>query len=700
MTDAERRKTEALTALLAEGRYLEAEGPAREFTERYPENAFGWKALGAAIGLQGRRAQSLPALERAAALSPGEAEAHFNLGDVLKHLGRPSGAEACYRRALEQKPDFAEAHGNLGNALTDLGRLDEAEACYRRALAIKPDFAEAHVNLGNTLRRLGRLSEAEASFRRSLAIAPDCAGAHNNLGITLKELGRPDEAQASYRLALEYDPDLSAAFYNLGLAVKDLGRLDEAADAFGRALEIDDALAEAHFNLGSVHRERGRLEEAEASCLRALAINRNSCEAWVVLGLTLRDLGRLDTSLACYRRALELNPESDFAWHLLGSLLDRVGRRDEALSCLERSIALNPDGADAFNTLGNMLLRAGQTERSLAMFRRAKQLRPFSSSPAMKDKVDFSVLLLDSPGPGSIPINYLIDKAPFDSHFCCVLPDAPQDLEVLRAKADVVINLIADADNGKEILPFVLDIVERLGRPTINHPRLILSTDRETVALRLAGIPLCRIPKTARLAGSALVGAAKSGGLEGFGWPLLVRLAGNHGGDDFEKLADWNAVADFVARRPEADYYLTQYADYRSADGFFRKYRFISVDGELLPYHLAIHDDWKVHHFRTDMANREWMRREEESFLREPRLVFDEPRLAALKAVAAASGLDYCGIDCALDGDGDLVVFETNACMLVHDEKDEIFAYKNPYIAAIKDAFQAKLARLAADGRP
>jgi Flp pilus assembly protein TadD len=50
------------------------------------------------------------------------------------------------------KPDFAEAHSNLGNTLKELGRLDEALASYRQAIALKPDYAEAHYNLGNTLK--------------------------------------------------------------------------------------------------------------------------------------------------------------------------------------------------------------------------------------------------------------------------------------------------------------------------------------------------------------------------------------------------------------------------------------------------------------------------------------------------------------------------------------------------------------------
>ena len=39
------------------------------------------------------------------------------------------------------------------------------------------------------------------------------------------------------------------------------------------------------------------------------------------------------------------------------------------------------------------------------------------------------------------------------------------------------------------------------------------------------------------------------------------------------------------------------------------------------PYHLAIGDDWKVHHFRTDMADHRWMQEEEElALLSDPTL--------------------------------------------------------------------------------
>ncbi len=109
----------------------------------------------------------------------------------------------------------SQAHNNLGNTLKELGRLDEAEASYRQAIALKSDFAEAHYNLGVTLKELGRLDEAEGSYRQAIALKFDFAEAHYNLGNTFKELGGLEEAEASYRQAIALKPDFTDAFYGL-----------------------------------------------------------------------------------------------------------------------------------------------------------------------------------------------------------------------------------------------------------------------------------------------------------------------------------------------------------------------------------------------------------------------------------------------------------------------------------------------------
>ena len=148
-----------------------------------------------------------------------------------------------------------------------------------------------------------------------------------------------------------------------------------------------------------------------------------------------------------------------------------------------------------------------------------------------------------------------------------------------------------------------------------------------------------------------------------------------------------------LAQCSDTDRYLIEYIDYRSADGFFRKYRFIFVDNQILPYHLAIAEDWKVHQDGTDMVNHQWMQREEEAFLNNPATVFKCGHYEILREIQQRIGLEYFGIDCGLDRSGNLVVFEANASMLAH-EQNEGFPYKAPFVHRIKSAFDEMLRKI------
>ena len=46
-----------------------------------------------------------------------------NYGVIMKKLGKLQEAELSYRKAIEIKPDYAEAHYNLGNILRIIGKL-------------------------------------------------------------------------------------------------------------------------------------------------------------------------------------------------------------------------------------------------------------------------------------------------------------------------------------------------------------------------------------------------------------------------------------------------------------------------------------------------------------------------------------------------------------------------------------------------
>jgi hypothetical protein len=133
------------------------------------------------------------------------------------------------------------------------------------------------------------------------------------------------------------------------------------------------------------------------------------------------------------------------------------------------------------------------------------------------------------------------------------------------------------------------------------------------------------------------------------------------------------------------------FVDYRSADGFYRKYRVMFVGGVAFACHLAISPRWMIHYYNAAMAEHQWMRDEEARFIGDLDAVFTGTLAAALREIAAAIPLDYFGIDCAVAG-GRLLLFEADAAMLVHGtDPPDLYPYKRAGFQRIQKALSALL---------
>jgi hypothetical protein len=156
-----------------------------------------------------------------------------------------------------------------------------------------------------------------------------------------------------------------------------------------------------------------------------------------------------------------------------------------------------------------------------------------------------------------------------------------------------------------------------------------------------------------------------------------------------------------LAAGPRDRLLLTPFHDFRSPDGYWRKYRLIFVDRRVYPYHLAIGEDWLMHYWRAETRRSDWKKAEEAHFLADWRGVFGAQAAQAAEAVARRLDLDYGGIDCALTATGDLLLFEANACMLVHlDEPVAAFPYKHRHVPLIREAFTRLVCEQAARRTP
>lgn len=702
------------------------------------DNLNALQLLGALAFDAGRLAESTAFLERAATVldQRGTATAqhavlYVNLGNSLRGVGRNGDAIACYRRGLSLAPELAELHAGLAAALKIQGDLPAAVAGYETALRLAGDRPDWLHNLASTQIMAGQVDAAIALYRRTLKLAPERPDTLHGLALALMSQARPDEAiELLNRLAIVQpnDPTIHSALGNAQFAAKQLepalrsfervlalrpddadafyaiGRIrhgreqhDEAEAAYRHALRLRPAFAGALFNLGLLLYRREQIQEAIALFEQVVAVAPDHADVHCALGNAWRSLMRFDHAIAAYRRHLERTPGAALSHLLLGETLSEDGQKEAALPYLEKSITLAEDKALihlAHVDLGGALQALGRVEEALGHFRCALALAPLVTHPAATAKAEFSALLVMAPGASNTPYEYLIDGVDYDAHVLILLPDTIYDLAMLAARCDVVVNLVSDVDQAQGMLPVAAALIDPLEKPTINHPRKIASTSREAISTLLAGIPCCRVAEIRRHPGVALMAPDFLHRPDIPKLPFLARLAGRHGGDEFEMIASASDLQRLVARHPDEDYYLIEYLDYRSQDGFFRKYRFFYAGTAILPYHLAISTEWKIHHFRTDMGNHAWMQAEEGGFLRAPERVFNPAQFAALRAIREAVGLDFFGIDCGLDRAGNLVVFEANATMLVHGRNPE-FPYKTPAARQIKTAFAAMLAKAA-----
>jgi tetratricopeptide (TPR) repeat protein len=531
-------------------------------------------------------------------------------------------------------------------------------------------FVARQLRIGLEYYAAGGIEAAMAAYRRGLAAAAN-------------------EAPGS--LPVE---TVSGLYANLGNACMVAGDLEGAAASYKSALQLAPGLTNCWCNLGNVQFKTGKAQDSIAFYIQALKLNPLHWPSRTNLVEALMATKQYLVAKAVLLELAGERPQDARLHHQLGKTCFELNELEAALGHFEQAVSLNPGDSDSLYWIGGIKQRAGEIAAAEAAYAAAAQIQPLIKRPAAKFPADFRILALYAPFAGNTPTEYLFRDAAYDTDTLALFHAAEHDAERLKQDVQVVVNLISDADQAQAVLPLAGDLVRRLGKPTVNDPGKIERTTRDMVADLLQGIPDCRIPKVWRQqAGADFSLPALQAALPSSS-AILVRPVGTHGGDDFEKIESPAELASLLEQRCSTDRYLIEYIDYRSYDDYFRKYRFIFVGEEILPYHLAIGSDWKLHHDNTDMVNQPWMQREEESFLGDPATAFNAGHYQALRTIRQRVGLDYFGIDCGLDRSGNLVVFEVNASMLVHD-RNEQFPYKAPHVARIKSAFDEMLRKFA-----
>jgi glutathione synthase/RimK-type ligase-like ATP-grasp enzyme len=507
------------------------------------------------------------------------------------------------------------------------------------------------------------------------------------------------------------------------LAAEREGRLADAFVLCSGVLSEPDLQTDGFNLFGRLYRELGDAANAIASQRYVLTLDPGHARAAADLIVALGAVDRTFDARGEYRAAIA--PYPDVACHHRDpeSLLPFAGmaRIEERLHAI---LARDPSFAPAHAALGNIRARERRLGDAFEAYRiatmlawewsdvhlamagffdsllddanaerhRSEALARQRTYPAVVFEHALRVLVATAPGDptANAPLDFCIDHERIALHRHYLAGDEPRT--VLPAY-DLVFNAIEDAERSSDAIARCVAFIAAQSRPAINDPRNLARVRRSALPHTLARVAGCVLPATERIERATLAAAGDSR-VGDLSFPLLVRPVDTHRGDWQERIDTGPQLRAYLERAPGAAFNVSEFVDYRSSDGYYRKYRAIVVDGKPFAYHLAIADTWKVHYHSSLMAEFAWMRAEEERFLRLPQAaiaswdtVFGE--------IAAAVGLEYFGVDCALDRDGNLLVFECGPSMLVQCRDEEPFAYKHAYVPRIFTALEDLLHRVA-----
>jgi hypothetical protein len=349
----------------------------------------------------------------------------------------------------------------------------------------------------------------------------------------------------------------------------------------------------------------------------------------------------------------------------------------------------DPAARDAHLRLYEIEQMLGRPAAAIAHLRMALRTSRIVTFPARQQPAEIAVLALSrvAAWEANAPLELVIDQARTTLHRYYIDDEDEELPDVALPEHTVLFNTIAESERARHALGLAAQFAERTGREPIDPPALVAALGRTGVAQRLADSPAIVVPAIERTGATALRARPVTE-------PLVIRPVGSQAGFALARVDDEGALHAYLDENAHDAYYVMPFVDYRDADGFFRKYRVMFVDGAPYACHLAISPRWMIHYYNAAMAEHAWMRDEEARFIAGLDDVFSGPLADALRECAAKIPLEYFGIDCAILPGGRLLLFEADAAMLVHGtDPADLYPYKRAGFERIQHALTDLLRR-------
>jgi tetratricopeptide (TPR) repeat protein len=404
--------------LVRSGRNSEAAAEYREAIRIDPRMEDAYRNLGFLEWTEHRLDSARGELERAVALSPDDAFAHYYLGRVQLDARHYEQAFLELKRSGVEWPSDPEFLIAAATGYLSLGQHDEARKTLLRLATLSLSAAESmhvaslllvvHEN-ETAIRLIRKFSgpnardpapwaqfdlgliyllagnyKAAVDQAHLITDAPrpvdsdprEVAPAWSVIGIAYARLGEPEPAVNAFRHAAALAPEQEEHWLNLTRELMELSRYADAISATHEGLVSNPRSYALHLRLGAANLSAGHYEEAERVFRDLVAAGDPLPTSYIGLAQVLLRTDRAEeavTELAAARQKLGPN---FLISYFQGLSLDRAGKRLEAISAFQDAVKLNPKSAEAHLGLGKTELALGRARDATAELEEALRLSP------------------------------------------------------------------------------------------------------------------------------------------------------------------------------------------------------------------------------------------------------------------------------------------------------------------------------------
>lgn len=336
-------------------------------------------------GQAGRMDESLALFQELTASDP-SAAVYKNYGFFLQKAGKSAEAADALQKAAQISPKDAEVWFNSGQLYAKSGNQNQAIAALTKAvgpdvdpkLDVKNEY-DAYFALGEAYAANSDPNQAMKEFLTASQLQPLNAVPLYNMGVLQEQAGLRADAQTSYRSALKLDPNNAQIQMALGLLLADSGNSAEAAALLAQVapkLPQNSKAAPVYARLGDVYARQHNYSDSNKARLQALTLNSADTDTRLALGDSYMAQKQYVSALVQYDIAAAAKPNDAAIQNQRGVAYKNLKQYPKALAAFKRALALSPRNAQVQNNIGVLDELLGRRAEAIVAYKKALALNP------------------------------------------------------------------------------------------------------------------------------------------------------------------------------------------------------------------------------------------------------------------------------------------------------------------------------------